>query len=472
MSSEQVTQSITPDIFRTYDIRGVAHEQLDKQAVYTIGRALASLAYEKGEKAMAVARDGRLSGPELKKALIQGILDAGLDVLDVGIIPTALLYFTTCTTPVTSGVMLTGSHNPAQYNGLKMVVAGQTLSGDDVQGLYQRIQQGNLREGQGSYQEQAIISPYIDHVAKTIQLARPLKVVIDCGNGVGGVLAEALFKRLGCEVVPLFCEVDGTFPNHHPDPTIPENLHALIDTVKAEQAHIGLAFDGDADRLGVVTNQGQIIWPDRQMILFARDVLSRHPGTSVVFDVKCSRHLPEAIEKAGGKPIMWRTGHSLLKARLHQDDNALLAGEMSGHIFFKERWFGFDDGLYVGARLLEILSQQEEDTHNVFANIPDSLNTPELKLPVSDAEKAPLMEKLATQADFGNATLITIDGLRVEFSDGWGLVRPSNTTPYLTLRFEAETTEALERIQDVFRAQLLALDENLQIPWYSNSRRP
>ncbi len=454
-------------IFRAYDIRGIVGEALTPQIVKQIGQAIGTEVAALGQQKIVVARDGRLSGQMLKQSLIEGLQLAGRTVIDIGMVPTPLLYFATHYLQTGNGVMVTGSHNPSNYNGLKMMIGGETLSGDKVQALKMRIETGNLLNQPINQLENLEIRPaYLKRVTEDVKLARSFKVVVDCGNGVAGVIAEELLRQLGCEVIPLFCEVDGNFPNHHPDPSKPKNLQTLIETVQAQHADLGLAFDGDADRLGVVDTRGKIVWADRQMILYATDILQRHPGAEIIFDVKCSRHLAEAIEKQGGKATMWRTGHSLIKAKL-KETGALLAGEMSGHIFFKERWYGFDDALYTAARLLEILSHDPRPPTEVFSNLPDAVNTPELNLDVAnDGEHFELMQKILATFKFEpEAKISTIDGLRVDFPQGWGLVRPSNTTPCLVIRFEAENQAELERIQNNFRQQFLAIDTTLKLPF-------
>ena len=456
---------IPSGVFRTYDIRGpVGSGGLTADLAYAISLAIGSEVQEQGQKAIVVGCDGRLSGPELTAALVQGLCATGLTVLNVGVVPTPLVYFATNRLETNSGVMVTASHNPKHHNGFKIVLGGKTLTAQGIAALRMRIQKRRFVRGEGKQIDIDIVQDYEDVILKRIQLKRRLKIVVDCGNGVAGKIAPNLYRKLGCEVVELFCEIDGQFPNHHPDPTIPENLIDLIYMVKKTMADIGLAFDGDADRLGVVTNRGEIIWPDRQMMLFSIDLLSQLPGSDIIFDVKCSRHLPEIIKKHGGNPVMWRTGHSVLKAKLFEI-NAPLAGEMSGHIFFKDEWFGFDDGIYVGARLLRIISQQDKSASEIFASLPNSINTPELKLPIAEEKKSIFMEKLVEQADFSEAKLITLDGLRVEFRHGWGLIRPSNTSPYLILRFEADTESELMRIQNMFRMQLLKVDSTLTLPF-------
>ena len=453
------------EVFRLYDIRGrVASDSLTPSLAYAVGLSVGSEAKEQGQTEVIVGRDGRLSGPELARAVCAGLRASGVHVLSIGMVPTPLLYFATHRLASRSGIMITASHNPADHNGFKIVLNGTTLSSDGIQSVYRRIVERRFTRGQGHQKEITIDKDYLDYVTAHIQLARSLKVVVDCGNGVAGNLVPSLYRRLGCEVETLFCDVDGRFPHHHPDPTIPENLQALIQKVRASQADIGIAFDGDADRLGVVTDRGEIIWPDRQMMLFSIDLLSRRPGSDIIFDVKCSRHLSQVIQEHGGHPVMWRTGHSVLKAKLFEM-NALLAGEMSGHIFFKDEWFGFDDGMYVGARLLRILSNSSKRCSEVFDQLPNSINTPELKLPMAEEYKQRFMQRLLRESDFGDGKIITIDGLRVEFPEGWGLIRPSNTSPYLILRFEADTEEGLQRIQKLFRRQLLRLDQQLVLPF-------
>ncbi|MDI9244123.1 phosphomannomutase/phosphoglucomutase [Marinobacter sp. CHS3-4] len=445
--------NISETIFRAYDIRGIVGDTLTADIVQVIGRSIGSEAVERGVKSICIGFDGRHSSPELADALGRGIMAAGLDVINIGAVPTPVLYFATHELGNGSGVMVTGSHNPSNYNGLKIMLGGETLSGEAIQRLLQRIQTGDFVSGQGSQSSEDVRRAYLDRIVGDIAVAAPLKVVLDAGNGIAGELAPVLIEELGCEVVPLYCEVDGNFPNHHPDPGKPENLQDLIATVKSEKADLGLAFDGDGDRLGVVTNTGKIIWPDRLMMLFARDVVSRNPGADVLYDVKCSRRLAGVISEAGGRPIMWKTGHSLMKAKM-KETGALLAGEMSGHIFFGERWLGFDDGLYSAARLLEILGIEDRHSDEVFDEFPDDISTPELNVEVTEENKFQIVEQLAQKGDFGDASVSDIDGIRVEFSDGWGLCRASNTTPVLVLRFEAETEEALERIKTVFREQL------------------
>ncbi|MDF2866675.1 MAG: phosphomannomutase/phosphoglucomutase [Gammaproteobacteria bacterium] len=455
---------VSADIFRAYDIRGIVAKTLTADVVYTIARAIGSQAVALGERQIAIARDGRLSGPELSKALATGLLDAGLTVIDLGAVPTPLLYFAAHTLATQSGVMLTGSHNPPDYNGLKIVLKGETLAAEAIQALYSRIIDQDFVTGKGQWVKEDILPSYIKTITSDIKLSRPLKIVIDCGNGIPGDVAPELYRTLGCEVIELFCEVDGNFPNHHPDPTQLENIQDLIQAVKHHQADLGLAFDGDGDRLGIVTDAGELIWPDRQMMVFAKDIIARNPNATIIFDVKCSNHLRTLIKQLGGQPLMWKTGHSFIKGKMRETE-ALLAGEMSGHIFFKERWYGFDDGLYAGARLLEILARDTRSCSSVFKELPDSINTPELKIAIAEEQKFLFIERFVQQAQFTEAKLTTLDGLRADFAYGWGLLRASNTTPYLIMRFEADNLDALGRIQEQFRSQLLAIDPRLTLPY-------
>jgi phosphomannomutase/phosphoglucomutase len=452
------------EIFKAYDIRGIVDKSLTAEVVRQIGHALGSLAVEQGQTAIAVGRDGRLSGPELAGALMDGICAAGVDAIDVGCVPTPLTYFAAYELGCHSCVSVTGSHNPPDYNGLKMVIGGTTLALDAIQDLKKRIEAGNLKHGQGKRRSADVKAAYVDKIVGDVKLARPMKIVMDCGNGVAGAIAPELFKRLGCDIIPLFCEVDGNFPNHHPDPSKPENLADVIKALKETDAEIGIAFDGDGDRLGVVTKDGEIIFPDRQLMLFAADVLSRVPGGTVIYDVKCTRLLAPWIRQHGGVPLMWNTGHALVKAKL-KETGAPLAGEMSGHTFFKERWYGFDDGLYTGARLLEILSQAA-DANPVLKNLPNSPSTPELNIKMAEGEPFALIDKLKAEGQFeGAEQIVTIDGVRVEYADGFGLARPSNTTPVVVLRFEADNAVALERIQAGFRQAISAVWPGIQLPF-------
>ena len=456
--------AINEDIFRAYDIRGIVETALTPDAVTQIGQAFASEARAKNQDTVVIGRDGRLSSPELSSALSDGLRAGGCNVIDVGMVPTPVLYYATHKLETGTGIMVTGSHNPPQYNGLKMLIAGNTIYGDGIKSLYQRIVDGHLDSGDGNYEQVDVIPAYIDIITSDIQLARPLNIAVDCGNGVAGVLAVDLFSRLGCDVTELYCDVDGTFPNHHPDPSKPENLDDIKQAIAKHALDLGLAFDGDGDRVGIIDDKQNIIWADRQMMLYAADVLERKPGAQIIFDIKSSTNLAKFIEQHGGEPLMWKTGHSFIKAKM-KETGAELAGEMSGHIFFKERWFGFDDGLYSAARMLEILSRRNQSSSEVFAELPDSVNTPELQIMFEEGEHYAFMEKFKQQADFDNAEIITIDGMRVNYPQGWGLIRPSNTTPCLVLRFEADSQAALDEIQHKFRQEILKQDNNLELPF-------
>ncbi len=443
---------VSASIFKAYDIRGIVPSTLTEAVAEGLGRAFGTAARKAGETRVAVGRDGRLSGPALSAALIRGLVATGMEVIDVGMVTTPMLYFA-ASTVCSSGIQVTGSHNPADYNGFKMVLAGRAIYGDEIQGLRQTMESESwqLREG-GKVTHLNVYAPYRDRIVGDVRLARPMKVVVDSGNGVAGASAPAILRALGCEVIELYSEVDGTFPNHHPDPSKPENLRDLIQTLQGSDAEVGLAFDGDGDRLGIVTKDGQNIFPDRQIMLFARDVLSRVPGGTIVYDVKCSQRLAPAIEAAGGKALMFKTGHSLIKARMKEIDSPL-GGEMSGHIFFKERWFGFDDGTYAACRLLEILSRSQ-DVGAVLNGLPTSHATPELNVKCAEGEPHRLVDEMQKKASFAApATVNTIDGVRVDWPDGFGLIRASNTTPVLVLRFEGHTPEALQRIE----GEMLAL---------------
>ncbi|HFB64374.1 MAG TPA: phosphomannomutase/phosphoglucomutase [Aeromonadales bacterium] len=461
---EEEPLEIPESIFREYDIRGIVDETLTPDIVREIGRAIGSEAFERGEQTVIVARDGRLSGPDLLQALKEGLMASGRDVIDIGEVPTPVLYYATNHLDASSGVMLTGSHNPANYNGLKIVLAGETLSGEDIKKLYKRIVSDELLSGRGAQEVQDVTQDYIGEIVGDVALAQPLRVVIDCGNGVAANIAPQLFQSLGCEVIGLYCKVDGNFPNHHPDPSNPENMKEMIEIVKSEQADLGIAFDGDGDRLGVVDSAGNIIWPDMQMMLFSMDLLSRNPGSDIIFDVKCSRHLSAAIRGHGGRPIMWKTGHSLIKAKM-KETGALLAGERSGHFFFKERWYGFDDGLYAASRMLEILAADFRKSVDIFKVFPQTISTPELNVAISDANKFKFVEKLIKHGRFGDGKINTIDGIRVDYPQGWGLVRASNTSPCLVIRFEADTEEEFTKIKGIFRKQMLKIDPEMQLPF-------
>ena len=459
-----VAPKFPDDIFRAYDIRGVVGDTLSAETAYWIGRAIGSESLAQNEPNVSVGRDGRLSGPELVQQLIQGLHDSGCHVSDVGLVPTPALYYAANVLAGKTGVMLTGSHNPKDYNGFKIVIAGDTLANEQIQALHERIKTGNLTSQKGSVTKVDILDRYYKQIKDDIVMARKMKVVVDCGNGAAGVIAPQLIEALGCEVISLFAEVDGNFPNHHPDPGKLENLQDLIAKVKETGADLGLAFDGDGDRVGVVTNKGNVVYPDRLLMLFALDVLKRNPGADIIFDVKCTRRLTPLISKHGGRPVMWKTGHSLIKKEMRRS-GALLAGEMSGHIFFKERWFGFDDGIYSAARLLEILSQESQTAEELFETFPNDISTPEINIKVTDVTKFTIIEALEKDAQWGDAKLTSIDGVRVDYPQGWGLVRASNTTPVLVLRFEAETEAELQRIKDVFHGELKKVAPDLELPF-------
>lgn len=460
----KLPEKLSETIFRANDIRGNVESNFTPDVVYALGLALGSEAKALKQNKLIIAHDGRASGPLLSQALAQGLMESGCDLVDIGAVPTPFLYFATHVMKVTSGIMLTGSHNPSNENGLKMILQEKILSEEQIKSLYHRIQNRNFSHGSGTLESYDIIPIYYSHVLKDIKLKRKLKVVIDCGNGIEGRVAPDLLRQLGCEVIELFCDVDGSFPNHFPDPSIPDNLKDLIRAVQKKHADIGIAFDGDGDRLGVVTNQGNIIWPDRQLMLFAKDVLTNNPGATIIYDVKCTRLLEKWIKQHGGEPLMWKTGHSFIKAKLRQT-HALLAGEMSGHIYFRDCWFGFDDALYAATRLLEIISSSQSAIDAIFSVLPNSINTPEIRVDISDAEKFKFIEKFQKHAQFEEAKIITLDGIRVDFDYGFGLVRASNTTPCLVLRFEADTKANLKRIEEMFRQQLLALNPQLHLPF-------
>jgi phosphomannomutase/phosphoglucomutase len=460
----QAPVELVESIFRAYDIRGVVGETLDAEVARQIGQVVGSMTMDQEAGPVIVARDGRDSGPDLVAGMIEGIASTGCDVVDIGSVPTGVLYFSAYELGSATGVMVTGSHNPPDYNGFKVLIGGVTQAGDNITGMYARIKSGNLRVGKGNVSEKDMLSAYREKIAGDIQLARPLKVVADCGNGIGGICAADVLRDIGAEVLPLFDEVDGTFPNHHPDPSEPENLVDLIEAVRMMDADIGVAFDGDADRLGVVTSTGEIIYSDRLMMLFSRDVLSRVPGSTIIYDVKCTGRLHHVIEEAGGKAMMYKTGHSLIKNKM-KEVNAPFAGEMSGHFFFKERWYGFDCGIYSAARLLEILAADERDVGEVLNSLPNSVSTPELKIHTEEGENHAFVAEMQQKARFADANITTIDGVRADFADGWGLVRASNTTPILVCRFDADSEEALQRIKDVFRQQMLAINNQLKLPF-------
>jgi phosphomannomutase/phosphoglucomutase len=466
VAAPEPTVELPESIFRAYDIRGVVGKSLSAEIVTAIGRAIGSEADSVGQKSVVVGRDGRNSSADLSVALVKGLRATGREVIDVGRVPTPLVYFATHYLGSGSGVMVTGSHNPPEYNGLKIMLDGETLFGDRITALRTRAQAGDFVSGSGDFQSMEVTSEYIRRVSEDVPVAlgNAFKVVIDCGNGVAGEVAPQLIRALGHDVVELYCEVDGNFPNHHPDPSNLANLTDLVQAVRENEADIGFAFDGDGDRLGVVDGEGAIIFPDRQLMLFAEDVLSRNPGAEIIFDVKCSSRLPKFIEELGGKPVMWKTGHSFIKSKL-KETGAPLAGEMSGHIFFKERWYGFDDALYAAARMLEILMGANQPPAEVFKKLPTGIATPELRVDLEEGEHLALLEKFTSSADFGDATVTTIDGVRVDYPDAWGLVRASNTTPSLVLRFEADDKEGLNRIGKLFKDQLLGIDPNLKLPF-------
>jgi phosphomannomutase/phosphoglucomutase len=456
--------NVPAEIFRTYDIRGVVGRSLTPDIVRQIGRALGSMGRSRGAPVFAVCRDGRLSGPELVAALTEGLNAAGADVIDIGMAPTPLAYFAAHHLDTGSCVAVSGSHNPPQYNGLKMVVAGETLYGEQIQELRGMIEKSAFASGTGKRTSANVLDAYVERIAGDVKLARAFHIAVDCGNGVAGMLAPKLYRRLGCKVSELYCEVDGNFPNHHPDPAQPENLQDLIRTLKAGDAELGLAFDGDGDRLGVVTKDGENIFADRQLMLLAKDVLGRNPGAEIIYDVKSTRLLAPWIQRHGGKPTIWKTGHSLIKAKL-KESGALLAGEMSGHTFFKERWYGFDDALYGGARLLEVLSK-EPDANAALKSLPNAPSTPEIHWQLDEGEPHRLVAKLQASKSFpGAERVLTIDGVRVEYADGFGLARASNTTPVIVIRFEADNAAALERIKRDFRAALQPLKPDAPLPY-------
>ena len=462
--AEHSPVELTADIFRAYDIRGVIDKTLDSGVARSVGQAVGTMALEKDAGPVVVARDGRLSGPYLMEGMIEGILSTGCDVLDIGAVPTGVLYYAAHEMAAGSGVMITGSHNPPDYNGFKIMIAGDTLHGVAIRNLYARIKADDLQKGEGTVTQKDVVPDYIERIASDIKVERNLKVVIDCGNGIGGVCAAETLRAIGVEVLPMFDEVDGTFPNHHPDPSEPENLVDLIESVRLMDADLGLALDGDADRLGVVTLAGNIIFPDRIMMLLALDVLDRKPGATIIYDVKCTSHLPKVISEAGGNPVMYKTGHSLIKAKM-KELGSPFAGEMSGHFFFGERWYGVDDGIYAAARLLEILGNTEAPPEAILNALPTSFSTPELKVQMQEGENHSFIEAFKAVARFEGAEINTIDGLRADFDDGWGLVRASNTTPILVVRFDAETEQALARIKTTFRNQMLQVNPDLELPF-------
>lgn len=456
---------VAATIFRDYDIRGNADAQISDEVALRVGKAFGSECRERGQQTVLLAGDGRLSTPRLKAAVQQGLLESGCSVVDLGNVPTPLMYFAAHTIQkASSGIMVTASHNPAADNGFKMVIDNHTLASEEIQKILERVRSGDFATGQGELSQMDIVPSYISHVANDIVLAGSYKLVLDCGNGIAGGVAPALFEELGCDVVRLYCDIDGTFPNHTPDPSNMDNLSDLVEKVQAENADLGIAFDGDGDRLTVVTANGKIILPDSLLMLFAKDIVSRNPGCDVVFDVKCTRRLNSLISSYGGRPVMWKSGHSHIKNKM-VETGALLGGELSGHIFFKERWFGFDDGLYSGARLLEIMSIRDQDLEGVFAAFPESASTPEIRIDVPEDRKFSIVDRLIEKGEWGNGKCTTLDGLRVDFAKGWGLVRASNTSAALTLRFEADDAETLATVQHVFKQQLSQIDRSLRLPF-------
>jgi phosphomannomutase/phosphomannomutase/phosphoglucomutase len=458
------SKKVTRSVFRAYDIRGIINQDLDENSFYSIGLAIACRMQQLDRQQIGLARDGRLTSYSLANALKQGLLDSGIDVIDLGVVATPVMYYAIHTQDFDSGLIVTGSHNPADYNGIKMVLAGKTLAQNDIDLLYDFVTQGTRLIGQGKASNLDVLEQYSQRIISDIKIKRPLKVVVDCGNGVAGPVVPKVLAALGCDVIPLYCDIDGHFPNHHPDPTVEANLADLKAAVFSHQADIGLAFDGDADRLGFVTEEGQMIWPDRLMMFYSREVLSRCPDATIVFDVKCSSHLAEVITAAGGRARMCPTGHSIVKAVM-REEKAVLAGEMSGHLFFKDRWYGFDDALYSACRLLELISASPLTLSEQFQAIPDSINTPEIKIAISDEEKFSFMQRFSKEAEFFEARVITIDGLRVEFAKGWGLLRASNTTPCLVARFEANDEASLKEIQSLFKQQMQLIDQHLPLPF-------
>ncbi|QBZ83945.1 Phosphomannomutase/phosphoglucomutase [Hydrogenovibrio crunogenus] len=458
---------VEPSIFRTYDIRGIVDQAFTEATVELIGKALGSELVRQKETEIVLGRDGRLSGERFSKAITKGLLSVGVNVIDLGQVMTPMVYFAAETLPnVRSCVVITGSHNPPNYNGIKMVVKGVTLYGEYIQVLLKRILQSDFQTGKtsGHYSQHDIAADYQHRIISGIHLSRPLKVVIDSGNGIAGAYAPRIFRKLGCDVIELFCDVDGHFPNHHPDPAKLKNLQDLSKKVIETHADIGVAFDGDGDRCGVVDNHGQPLYPDRQMMLFAQDILGRQPGAEILYDIKCTALLPKVIHEAGGKATMWKTGHSFMKAKM-RESGAALGGEVSGHMFFKERWYGFDDGVYTAARMSEIVAAQALTSSELFSQLPDAYNTPEIDIPFAEGEHYAFMKKIEAIADFPEADIFDLDGIRADFKDGWGLIRPSNTSPVIVLRFEGETPQALQRIQQKFKTLMLKVEPTLSLPF-------
>lgn len=460
----EVRVDIPSSIFRAYDIRGIVGETLNEEIVNLLGQGFGSDIFEKGYQSVVVARDNRNSSERLQSALISGLQASGRDVIDIGMVPTPLLYYAVNELDAECGVMVTGSHNPQNYNGLKLVVGGEYPTENEIQDLRRHIDAGQLLQGEGSFDSQEIVNDYIERVISDTRLGQPLKIVLDCGNGAASVVAPELYRQLGCEVVELYCTSDGSFPNHHPDPSDPKNMQDLQKAVVDHQAALGIALDGDGDRIGIVDSSGKLIWPDRLLMYLAIDILTREPGGDIIYDVKCTRHLANIVLSNGGRPLMWKSGHSMLKSKM-KETHALLAGEFSGHILFAERWYGFDDGIYVGARLLEILSLDYRTSAEVFAELPESLSTPEYALEMEEGQAENLMAEIEKLPDLPGARVVKIDGLRAEFEQGWGLVRASNTTPALLFRFEANNEEGLQQLQSTFRDMLAKVDPSLQPPF-------
>lgn len=468
---DEEVEGVPANIFRAYDIRGLAKTEISNELARSIGLAIGSEAQVHHENTLIVARDARMSSPELMEWLIRGILSSGCNVINIGTVPTPLLYFATeVSDDCRSGVMVTASHNPAEYNGFKVVIEGKCRSGDDIRAIRRRIIKGDLYEGEGREEHRDFTDQYVETIFSDVALARDLSIVVDAGNGVTGLIAPRLFEELGCDVTTLYCDLDGRFPNHDPDPSVPENLSHLIAKVKETDADLGVAFDGDGDRIAIVTPAGKIIWPDQLLMLFSKDILSRNPGADVIFDVKSTRQLNKMISRMGGRPIMWKTGHSHMKEKM-VETGALLGGEYSGHIFIKDRWFGFDDGMYAAARLFEILSFQDDDLDTVFEEFPIPLSTPEIRVAVEDTKKFEIIEQLSQSGDFSKANLITLDGLRAEFKQGWGLVRASNTSPHLTLRFEAIDKVFLHKLKALFVRELRKIDPSIRVEWSDKDER-
>ena len=457
-------ETLSDSIFKKYDIRGVIDETLNKEIAFLIGKSFGSMVLEKKEKSIVVGRDGRLSGPVISEALCEGLLSVGLKVIDIGEVVTPMLYFSTNELESKSGIMITGSHNPSNYNGFKMVLSGDAILGNLIKKVYQKIIDNDFYSGSGELKYLEIKEKYFEKILSNTSISRKMKIAIDCGNGIAGKFAGDLFRKLGCDVKELFCDVDGNFPNHHPDPAQPDNLLDLIKVLNESEAEIGLAFDGDGDRLGVVTKKGEIIFPDRQLIMFSRDILMSLPGAKIVFDVKCSRHVSEEIKSSGGVPIMYKTGHSLIKSKM-KELNSPFGGEMSGHLFFRDRWYGFDDGLYAGVRLLELVSKMKDISSELSA-LPQSISTPELHIKLSEGENFEIIKRLKNEVIWQDAIqIIDIDGLRIEYKDGFGLVRASNTTPVLVLRIEAENKKALKRIKDTLGLAIKKIKSDVLLPF-------